>query len=44
MYVVLLLRVPVGAMAEASMLKTGGDVTFFGLILFPNFTFLCLDA
>ncbi len=43
-YVVLLLRVRVEAMVEASMLKTGGQVTFFGLILFPKSTVLCLDA
>lgn len=43
-YVVLLLRVRVGVKAETSMLKIGGDVTFFGLILFPMFTVLCLDG
>ena len=43
-YVVLLLRVRVGTMAETSILKIGGDVTFFGLILFPMFTVLCLDG
>lgn len=43
-YVVLLLRVRVGLMTEASMLNTGGEVTFFGLILLPRSTVLCLDA
>ena len=43
-YVVLLLGVRVGAMAETSILKTGGEMTFFGLILFPIFTVLCLEA
>ena len=43
-YVVLLLRVRVGVMAEISISKSGGDVTFFGLILFPILTILCLDG
>ena len=43
-YVVVPLRVRVGAMIEAWMLKIGGEVTFFGLILFPISTVLCFDV
>ena len=43
-YVVLLLKVRVGAMGEAVILNTGREMTFFGLILFPRSTVLCLDA
>ena len=43
-YVVLLLKVRVGATAMASILKTGGEATFFGLIILPRSTVLCFDA